>query len=75
MKKKPTRKMRADFYVEGEVWFHVREVTLDRLPVVLMATEDPMWSFSRNQLDVFRGRIVSVLVRDFGSRFDGEVNA
>ena len=62
MKKKPTRKMRADFYVEGEVWFHVHEVTLDRLPVVLMATEDPMWSFSRNQLDVFRGRIVSVVV-------------
>jgi hypothetical protein len=59
MKKKPYRKMRAEFYVDGEIWFHVREVTLDRLPVVLMATEDPMWSFSRNQLDVYRGRIVT----------------
>jgi len=58
MKKKPYRKMRAEFYVDGEIWFHVRQVTLERIPVVLLAAEDPMWSFSRNQLDVFKGRVV-----------------
>jgi len=56
MKKKPYRKMRAEFYVDGEIWFHVHEATLERIPTRPLADE-VLWDFGR-QLDVYRGRIV-----------------